>query len=399
MNILENKDVKIVKSEHYNSFFNKLNGFFARWGTTKEDDPQMAPLPEILDLEISQGKCSGKCPECYKCNGDVEETYNMDFYTFRKILHKIAYTAVRIKFKYRPTIYEWLIDNINSVYYDCYTKQDIINRNLEYYKDEVEEIKVYNCGCLTQIAFGICDLDTNPDFIRMMKYCREFDIIPNFTFNGNGLTEQLADEISKVAGAVAISVYNKNKAYDCVKMLTDRGMKQINFHCITHDKSYEKILSIIDDISTDERLKKLNALVLLRYKPKGNGVGKFKQLTIEQYKHIIYYAKEKNVNIGFDSCSAPLYLQAIKGDKELEKTEIFVEPCESSLFSSYINCKGEFYACSFCEGEGMWKTGINVLNKDFSSVWHNEQTKKFRDILLKNNRHCPMFKLEEKHEN
>lgn len=399
MIIVEDKNKKLVSSNIYNSVFNKQTGFFARWGKTIKDDPQTAPMPEILDLEISQGKCSGKCPECYKCNGDVEEITNMSFDTFKKIFHSVAQTVVEIKFKDRlvPDIEEVASEDFHSLYYDCYTKQDITNRNLEYYNPEmVEYIKVYNQGLLTQIAFGICDLDTNPDFLRMMKYCREFDIIPNFTFNGNGLTEEFADEVSKVAGAVAISVYNKEKAYDCVKMLTDKGMTQINFHCIAHDKSYEKILSIIDDISIDKRLEKLNALVLLRYKPKGNGVGKFKQLTIKQYRNIIYHAREKGVNIGFDSCSAPLYLQAIKGDKNLEKTEIFVEPCESSLFSSYINCKGEFYACSFCEGEGMWKTGINVLDKPFSEVWNAKQTEKFRKILLSNKRKCPMFNMEEK---
>lgn len=397
MQVLENKRARIVRSDGYNTNFDKETGLFMRWGKTKEDDPVMSPLPEILDLEISQGKCSGKCPECYKCNGDVEDTYNMSFDTFKKVFHNIAKTVVEVEYEdgtggvgeYNESFACWNIAETKDEI-DTYIRTKLTNNG---YK--VKEVRIYNKGLLSQIAFGICDLDTNPDFIRMMRYCREFDVIPNFTFNGNGLTEEFADRIAGLAGAVAISVYNKEKAYNCVKMLTDRGMKQINFHCISHDKSYDKILSIIDDIASDKRLKKLNALVLLRYKPKGNGIGKFNQLTIEQYRNIIYHAKDKGVSIGFDSCSAPLYLKAIKGDAELEKTEIFVEPCESSLFSSYINCKGEFYACSFCEGVGMWQTGINVLNKDFKEVWDDAQTKKFRDILLKNNRHCPMYNLEQ----
>lgn len=36
--ILENKDAKIVKSKDYNYMFRKSDGFFARWGKTKEDD-------------------------------------------------------------------------------------------------------------------------------------------------------------------------------------------------------------------------------------------------------------------------------------------------------------------------------------------------------------------------
>ena len=395
MKIIENENQRIVQSEHYNTVFNKQTGLFMRWGKTKEEDPIMSPLPEILDLEISQGKCSGKCPECYKCNGDVEEVHNLSFDDFRKIFHNIAKTVVEIKAD-EKTERLYVYDNLKNLE-NCMTKQDIIADVGSFYFDEAYttvDIKVYNEGLLSQIAFGICDLDTNPYFIKMMEYCREFDVVPNFTFNGNGLTEELADKISKLAGAVAVSNYNSENTYNSIKMLTDRGMKQINIHQITHDKSYNKILKTIDDIKTDPRLKKFNALVLLRYKPKGNGIGKFNQLTIEQYKHIIEYANSKGVNIGFDSCSAPLYLKAIEGNKELEKTKIFVEPCESSLFSSYINCKGEFFACSFCEGEGMWKTGINVLENRFENVWYNEQTKKFRDILIKNHRNCPMFNLD-----
>jgi len=391
MLIKENEKVKAVSSNFYNYIFKKENGTFLRWGKSLNDDPIMAPLPEILDLEISQGKCSGKCPECYKCNGDVNKTINLSFKDFRKIFHNVANTVLEVKYKNQEPYFNSLFHmlEIDNFYDDCLTKNDFIKRFCLNIDKEIEYIKIYNKGMLTQIAFGICDLDTNPDFLKMMKYCREFDVIPNFTFNGNGLTNELAEEISKVAGAVAIS--NHKNTYDCVKTLTDKGMKQINIHFIVHDKSYDSIFKLIDDIKTDSRLEKLNALVLLRYKPKGNNRDKFKQITLEQYKNIINYSIQKGVSIGFDSCSAPLYLQVVKDNPELKKTEIFVEPCESSLFSSYINCKGEFYACSFCEGEGMWKTGINVLNQDFKDVWNNTQANKFREKLLKNNRRCPMF--------
>lgn len=392
MLIKENEKVKAVSSNFYNYIFKKEDGTFLRWGKSLSDDPIMAPLPEILDLEISQGKCSGKCPECYKRNGDVNETINLSFKDFRKIFHNVAQTTLEVKYKNQEPYFNSLFYmlEIDNFYDDCLTKNDFIEKFTQ--DKEIEYIKIYNKGMLTQIAFGICDLDTNPDFLKMMKYCREFDVIPNFTFNGNGLTNELVEEISKVAGAVAIS--NHKNTYDCVKVLTDKGMKQINIHQIVHDKSYNSIFKLIDDIKTDPRLEKLNALVLLRYKPKGNNRDKFKQITLEQYKNIINYSIQKGVVIGFDSCSAPLYLEIIKNN-DLKNTEIFVEPCESSLFSSYINCKGEFYACSFCEGEGIWKTGINVLNQDFKDVWNNDQTNKFREMLLKNNRRCPMFNLEE----
>ena len=394
--MMENEKVKVVNSPKYNSIFHKDNGEFYRWGETLEDNPLYAPMPEILDLEISAGKCMGKCPECYKCNGAVEESHNMTFQEFRNVFHKVAKTVYVITYKDKETTKEIL----NPLLYpSCFTKQDFIDEitRRSLFNSEIESIKIYNEGLLTQIAFGICDIGTNPDFFKMLAYCREFDVVPNYTCHALDMTKDYAEQTSKYCGAVAISVYNKDKSYNAVKMLAEAGMKQINFHTIAHDKSYDKILSIIDDLTTDDRIKgKVKAVVLLKYKPKGNGVGKFNHLTDEQYRSIISYAEEKGVGIGFDSCSAHAYLRLIKNDEDYKQKSICAEPCESACFSSYINHKGEFYACSFCENEGMWKNGIDVLKAgNFEKdVWNADKTKQFREMLLKNERKCPMFRLD-----
>lgn len=64
MKLLENSKLKIVKSEDYNYIFDKTNGVFVRWGKTKEDDPVMAPSPEILDCEITT-ICGMGCQYCF----------------------------------------------------------------------------------------------------------------------------------------------------------------------------------------------------------------------------------------------------------------------------------------------------------------------------------------------
>lgn len=395
LSMVENEKYKVVSSEKYNSVFNKETGFFARWGETKEDNPNYAPMPEILDLEISAGKCMGKCPECYKCNGAVEETHNMTFAEFQNIFHKVAKTSFRITFKsgFPP------IEGLVTDYKNCFNKEDVKKeiRFMFSNQDDIENIEIFNKGLLGQIAFGICDIGTNPDFFKMMEYCREFDVIPNYTCHALDMNEEYAKLTAKYCGAVAISVYNKEKAYNAVDMLSKAGMKQINFHAIAHDKSYDRILSIITDLQTDERIKnKVKAVVLLKYKPKGNGVGKFNHLTDKQYQEIISFAEKNNVNIGFDSCSAHAYLRVIKDDKDFEAKSMCAEPCESACFSSYINHKGEFFACSFCENEGMWQEGISVLEcENFEKeVWQNSKTQKFREVLLKNERKCPMFALD-----
>lgn len=64
MKIIENHYYKICSSPMYNFIFNKQNGVFGRWGATPAEDPEFSPYgPEILDLEISVGKCVG-CDFC-----------------------------------------------------------------------------------------------------------------------------------------------------------------------------------------------------------------------------------------------------------------------------------------------------------------------------------------------
>ena len=399
MKILENERVKLVRSKDYNYNFDKKTGYFERYGKTKDEDPIMAPTCEILDLEISAGKCMGMCPECYKGNGDVDFETNMTLEGFANILHKVAKTRYAVHFKEKdcPSIY----GNVTEEFCQrgCRTKEDVKKEVLKMFikTDNIERIDIYNEGLLQQVAFGICNIGTNKDFFNMMEYAREFDVIPNYTCHGLDMSEEYAQKTAKLCGAVAVSVYNKDKSYNAVKMLHDAGMKQINFHVIAHDKSYKRIISIIDDLTTDERIKgKVKAVVMLKYKPKGNGVGKFNHLTDEQYKNIISYAEKNNIGIGFDSCSACSYLRAIKDDPDFKQKAIYAEPCESGLFSAYINCKGEFYACSFCENEGMWKSGIDVLNcNDFvKDVWNHPKTQQFREVLLKNGRKCPMYNLD-----
>lgn len=405
MKIYENKKKKIVKSEKYNSVFDKTTGFFARWGETEDDNPICAPMPEIADIEISSGMCHNNCPFCYKGNKKDGKLHNMTFEQFRNIFHKIARTVWEVKFEDdktdSPFSYRGFINAKD--FPNAFTKMDMVKEIISgFYKpDNVKSLKIYNAGLLQQIAFGITSPTDNPVFFRMMEYCKEFDIIPNYTCNGTDMTEEIAKKSVDLCGAIALSVNDKEATYNAVKIMSDVGIKQINLHCVTFDGSYDKILGIIDDITTDERLKELNALVCLRYKPKGTNAGKFKQLTQEQYNKIFKYAEEKGVRLGFDSCSCHSYLNAIKGDKRFSELSKCAEPCESTLFSIYVNSYCEVSPCSFCENEirengENWTKGINLLEiQDFQrEVWNSDKIKHFRELLLKNNRKCPMWNLD-----
>ena len=344
LNLLDGKHLKIVQSPDYNYMFNKANGFFARWGRTKEEDPNMAPFPEILDIEVTT-ICNNGCPFCYK--GNTKHGTNMSLDTFKKILDKMEY-------KGQPF--------------------------------------------LTQIAFGAdAGCTSNPDLFDMMRYARSKGIVPNITVAD--ITDSTADTLRSLCGAVAVSRYaNKNKCYDSVKKLTDRGLKQTNIHVMLSQETLDQVWETIRDYKTDERLAGLNAIVILSLKKKGRGLN-HKSVTQAQFNELVKFSLENGVPLGFDSCSAPKFLKAVEGHPQQAKYEMLAEPCESTLFSSYINTDGVFYSCSFCENDDSFAEGVNVLEaEDFiRDVWMGATTRKWRQRLLDRRAcgdyTCPVFEV------
>lgn len=347
MKILENDKEKRLVSRDCNYYFRKDNGFMATWGRTKEEDPTHSPYgPFILDMEIST-VCNKKCSFCYKSNTDVGENMNLE--TFKKIFHKMPKS-------------------------------------------------------LTQIALGIGSIEGNPDLWKIMEYCRNNDynyVVPNITINGKDFTDEQADKLVNVAGAVAVSLYNTDECYGAVKKLTDRGLKQTNIHALLCAESLPKCYQVIKDYKTDDRLKDLNAIVFLLMKPKGDR-NKFHQLTsMEEYKKLIDFAFEQGAPIGFDSCGCESFLQAVLDRDDYKKLEMLAEPCESTLFSYYIDAFGVGWPCSFCEGYDGLK-GINLLevNNFMDEVWNHPETVGFRNKLINSAcesevgcRTCPVYNL------
>jgi hypothetical protein len=205
--IRESADYKNIIGPEFNLIFRKRDGFTMTWGKTQEDDPQYSPVgPIILDIEVSEA-CHEMCPFCYKAN--TPNGRNMTFETFKTIFHKLPRS-------------------------------------------------------LTQAAFGIGSIDTNPDLKRMMNYCRNNDyqsIVPNITINGSRMTDDWFDYLADTCGAVAVSYYDKDRCFGGVKELTDRGMEQVNIHALLAEETFEKCMEAIDLVQTDSRLENLNAIV------------------------------------------------------------------------------------------------------------------------------------------
>lgn len=330
--IIDNSDVKILKSENYNFIFDKNNGFFVRWGKTQDDDGDFEiGLPEIADIEIAE-ICEGvpgigPCAFCYKSNTSNKGT-NMTLDTFKKIFHKLP-------------------------------------------------------ASVTQIAFGCGTLRKHPEMWDIFRYSKDNGVTPNLTINGD-VDEQEFDNIAELCGACAVSIYDKELSYNAIKNLTERGMTQVNIHFLIAEETYNDAFEIMNDIKTDPRLSKIKSLVLLSLKTKGRSIGKFHQLKQDKFDNLVNYALNNNVAIGFDSCSAQKFMKSVKGHKNEKEFNQSAEPCESTLYSLYIDVKGDFYPCSFSPDTEEWETGLSVLdcNEFITDIWQHEKTKKFRERVI-----------------
>jgi hypothetical protein len=199
----------------------------------------------------------------------------------------------------------------NILVHNCYKSNNPNGHNmtLDTFKNVIDKMP----DTLTQIALG-ADAQgiTNPDMFDMMRYAREKGIIPNLTIAD--VSEDVANKLAKVAGAVAVSVYmhaGKDVAYDSIKRLSDAGMKQINIHFMLSAETKEFAFEVMNDSLTDSRLKNLNAIVFLSLKKKGRGE-KFSTVNEFDYKEILKFALLNKIPIGADSCSAPIMIKSIR---------------------------------------------------------------------------------------
>ena len=330
----------INRDGSYTQIFNKTTGFNARMGKTVEDDPRWCPLGnEILDLEISQNGCpkvgGASCKFCYKNNTDKPAT-NMTLDQFKTIVGRFP-------------------------------------RNL------------------SQIALGITGVQTNPDFVEMLRWLREdMGIVPNYTLSGADLNDEIFEATLKYCGRVAVSVYetDKNLCYNTIKRFNEKSPDFCNMHIILSDSNLPFVNEVLDDIESG-KVPGLRNIVFLRCKPVGRASKLPCTLSMETLDKVITRCEKIGIGFGFDSCSCGLVSEYYKarGMNDLVK---YMEPCEGFKLSFYVNALGEGCLCSFCEHVPGFKR-FNMLAEDFDfhKMWIVEG-QRFRNMDTAN--HCPCFK-------
>lgn len=346
----DNFKYTFCEDHHYTCFFNKNIGLNIRFGKEIDDDPEYCELgPEILDIEISVNGCvpvpgSTNCKYCYKNNTSIDPT-NMPFNTFKKIVDSFP-------------------------------------------------------ANLSQIAFGITGLKTNPDMPKMFAYCREIGIVPNVTTVGADMDEDILDVLCQHCGAVAVSCYTgaKDLCYKTIKMIHDRAKEKfnrdlhVNMHIVVSEDNMPHLHEVLKDIA-DKKVDGLKSIVLLRIKPKGRAAHMNCHVSKDIYKELVAFCLDNKISFGFDSCSAMPVMEVLT---ELGHPELCAscEKCESSSLSAYINVLGQYWSCSFAEGTDFIKP-IDVLKYGHSYEWWNsDEVLKARFCKNPACKSCPIYNLD-----
>ena len=270
-------------SQHYKTIFSQKTGFFVR----VEDDEYKEPFwsndgPELLDLSITN-YCQRCCDFCYRQSNPLGKHMQLS--------------------------------------------------NIENIVKQAKEVGVL------QIALGGGNPNQHPDFIEILRLIRVNGIVPSYTSNGEGLTNEILEATKKYCGAMALSLYNPYNRYeDIIYRITDYGIK-LNIHVILKRDTIEWLTSWLNDRPL--WFNKVNAIIVLNYKP----IGGSEDLMVRNSKQLKKFYKSvaacKSVKIGFDSCCVPGIV------KWMDINPALVDSREAARFSAFISEDMKMFPCSF----------------------------------------------------
>lgn len=306
--------------QHYRTLFDQRSGFFIRKEDTGHPEPTWAEDgPELIDLSITS-YCQRGCSFCYR--------------------------------------------GANSNVYKHLSLKDV--------RSVVEQAA--ECGTL-QIALGGGNPNQHPEFVEILRLIREHGIVPSYTTNGDGLTEEVLQATAEYCGAMAVSVYPPfdEKYYgQLISQITSYGIK-VNLHAIIRDDYLDLWMRWL--VEPPKFLEKVNAIIFLNYKPIGKDGDMLLPRNKEKIERFFRAVNDCHaIKIGFDSCSMSGIVKWMNVQKEL------VEPCEAARFSAFISEDMKMYPCSFMIEKG-WCGDLRRFS--LIDIWQkNECFYKFRDNIL-----------------
>ena len=320
---------KIDRKNRFVSMFDPKTGFYARSGVIDENgkdtgvDPFMTSYPELIDVGV-MGHCvhgaSGLClksgVQCYQ-NGLKTHHPNMTIENFKRI---------------------------------------------------VDECK----GKTFQLALGgRGDVDQHENFSEILQYCRESNIVPNFTSSGLGFTDEIVSLCKEYCGAVAISWYRQPHTLRAIQMLLDAGIKT-NIHYVLGQNSIDEA---IERLSNHDFPTGINAVIFLLHKPVGLGseenVLHAGDPKVQKFFDTIDHM-DAPFKVGFDSCSIPAILNYTHN---IDPNSI--DTCEGGRWSMYITSEMKALPCSFDNQDLRW--AYDISNDTIQNAWNSSQFEDFRN--------------------
>lgn len=329
---------KVDKKNKFVSTFNPKTGFYVRTGVIKDGvdtgvDPFMSSFPELIDVGVMGHCIHGKSGLCIKSG---VQCYQNGLHT------------------HQP------------------------NMTLDGFKKIVDECK----GKVYQLALGgRGDVDQHEQFEEILKYCRDNDIVPNFTSSGLGFTPEIIDICKKYTGAVAISWYRQEHTLKAIQMLLETGIKT-NIHYVLGKNSIDEAIQRLKD---NDFPKGINAIIFLLHKPVGLGTEENMLSAldprVQEFFNLID-ASGFEFKIGFDSCTIP---GLINFTKNINRDSF--DTCEAARWSMYITSDMKALPCSFDNQDLKW--AVDISNNPIQSAWDSEQFQGFRNRFK---RSCPNCK-------
>ena len=322
---------KHFKNNKYEIMFNKNTGLEIMRGVNGHEDPFSLILPSLLDIGI-MGTCKNKCPFCYQGH---ENKPNMKIEDFKTIIDQV--------------------------------------------KHHVNQVALGGRG----------DPNKHENFYEILSYCRESNVVPNYTTSGIYLTDQEV-EISMNCGAVAVSEYKQDYTYRAIQMFIDAGIKT-NIHLIFSKDSFDTCIDILNGKDVWQNkvdIDNLNAVIFLLFKPQGAGKN-IKELipTEDQYKTFseLVFKPSSKFKVGMDSCLVNHTLQYAKPSK-LQRMSI--DTCEGARMSAYITPDMKMMPCSFSDHS---ISTLITKTSPITNIWNDSTPfNDFRKVLEGNQMTCPL---------
>jgi len=277
------------KSLGYATFFNPDTGFFARVPEKGKPEPFWSPHgPELMDISITNW-CDKGCSFCYKSSTIRGE--HMEVCDYKKIIDQAAAMGT------------------------------------------------------FQVALGGGNPNQHPDFIEILEYTVSKGVVPNFTTNGRGLSDEILEATRKFCGAVAVSAYPPyHEAAKTIAKLVAKKIK-VNVHFILDATSINTAIEWLTE--PPEFLYNINAIIFLNYKPSGRKIFEKRMLRnssrLDEFFKLAISSRRK-LKVGFDACCVSGVFARTNVNSSM------VDACDAGRFSMYISEDLRVYPCSFQSG-------------------------------------------------